>query len=63
MVSLSRRRIDNSPDIIRVSIGLATGPAAQLGKEHCNFIIYKNPDDVPERYYKRVGREKPKPGA
>ncbi len=38
-------------------------PAAQIGKEHCNFIIYKNPDDVPERYYERVGREKPKPGA
>ena len=38
-------------------------PAAQIGKEHCNFIIYKNPDDVPERYYKRVGREKPKPSA
>ena len=34
-------------------------PAAELGKQHCSFIIYKNPEDIPERYYERVGRKKP----
>jgi hypothetical protein len=34
-------------------------PAAQLGREHCRFIIYKDRDRVPERYYERVGRKKP----
>lgn len=34
-------------------------PAAKLGSQTCKFIIYKNPDDVPDRYYERVGRSKP----
>ena len=34
-------------------------PAAVLGKEHCSFIIYKDPDKVPEKYYERLGLKKP----
>lgn len=34
-------------------------PAAQLGKEHCSFVIYKDPSRVPARYYERLGLKKP----
>lgn len=34
-------------------------PAAVLGKEHCSFIIYKDPNKVPARYYERLGLKKP----
>jgi hypothetical protein len=30
-------------------------PAHELGKEHCNFIIYKDRSKVPARYYERLG--------
>ncbi len=34
-------------------------PAAELGCGDCQFLIYKDPTRVPERYYRRVGRQKP----
>lgn len=34
-------------------------PAAVLGKEHCSFIIYKDRDKVPAKYYERLGLKKP----
>jgi hypothetical protein len=34
-------------------------PAAQIGKEHCNFIIYKDKSKVPAKYYERLGLKKP----
>lgn len=36
-------------------------PAAQLGKEHCSFIIYKDRSKVPAKYYERLGLKKPEP--
>lgn len=36
-------------------------PAHELGKEHCNFIIYKDRSKVPAKYYERVGLKKPAP--
>ncbi|MBE3605337.1 hypothetical protein IMX07_17170 [bacterium] len=36
-------------------------PAHELGKEHCNFIIYKDRAKVPAKYYERVGLKKPEP--
>ena len=34
-------------------------PAAVLGKEHCSFIIYKDRNKVPAKYYERLGLKKP----
>jgi hypothetical protein len=34
-------------------------PAHELGKQHCNFIIYKDKSKVPEKYYERLGLKKP----
>ncbi|MEM7540623.1 MAG: B12-binding domain-containing protein [Pseudomonadota bacterium] len=34
-------------------------PAHKIGKEHCRMIVYKNPDDVPAKYYERLGFKKP----
>ncbi len=25
----------------------------------CHFVFYKNPDDIPEKYYTRIGKKKP----
>lgn len=36
-------------------------PAHELGKEHCNFIIYKDRSKVPAKYYERLGLKKPDP--
>ncbi|MEM7411316.1 MAG: hypothetical protein AAF430_13850 [Myxococcota bacterium] len=36
-------------------------PATHLGQEPCLTYLYKNPADVPERYYTRLGLRKPKP--
>jgi hypothetical protein len=36
-------------------------PAHELGKEHCNFIIYKDRSKVPAKYYERLGLKKPAP--
>jgi hypothetical protein len=30
-----------------------------LGKEHCSFVIYKDPSKVPAKYYERLGLKKP----
>ena len=34
-------------------------PAACLGKDYCSMIVYKNPDDIPLKYYDRLGTKKP----
>jgi hypothetical protein len=34
-------------------------PAAEIGKQHCNFIIYKDKSKVPAKYYERLGLKKP----
>ena len=34
-------------------------PAHELGKQHCNFIIYKDRSKVPAKYYERLGMKKP----
>jgi hypothetical protein len=34
-------------------------PAHEIGREHCSFLIYKDPKNIPKRYYERVGRTKP----
>jgi hypothetical protein len=31
-----------------------------IGKEHCTFVLYKNNKDIPEEFYKRIGKKKPK---
>jgi hypothetical protein len=33
-------------------------PAQELGKQHCDFIIYKDRSKVPAKYYERVGMKK-----
>jgi hypothetical protein len=30
-----------------------------IGKEHCVFVLYKNTKDIPEEFYKRIGKKKP----
>ena len=30
-----------------------------LCKESCSFVLYKNPQDIPETAYKRLGKKKP----
>jgi hypothetical protein len=34
-------------------------PAHEIGKQHCNFIIYKDRSKVPAKYYERLGMKKP----
>jgi hypothetical protein len=34
-------------------------PAHEIGKQHCNFIIYKDKTKVPAKYYERLGLKKP----
>jgi hypothetical protein len=34
-------------------------PAHEIGREHCNFIIYKDRAKVPAKYYERLGLKKP----
>jgi len=34
-------------------------PAAELGRDHCTMIIYKDPDKIPAKYYERLGLKKP----
>lgn len=36
-------------------------PAHEIGKQHCNFIIYKDRSKVPAKYYERLGLKKPDP--
>jgi hypothetical protein len=35
-------------------------PSEVLGEEPCRTFLYKDPADIPERYYTRLGLEKPK---
>jgi hypothetical protein len=30
-----------------------------VGKEHCQFVLYKDNADIPEEYYTRIGKKKP----
>jgi hypothetical protein len=34
-------------------------PAARLGQDYCSMIVYKDPANVPEKYYERLGMKKP----
>jgi hypothetical protein len=34
-------------------------PADRIGKDYCTMIVYKDPDKVPEKYYRRLGLDKP----
>ena len=45
--------IDNNGDLQFVNIPPGDGTS-------CQFIFYKDKKDIPEEYYKRLGREKPK---
>lgn len=36
-------------------------PAERLGFETCNTYLYKRAEDIPERFFTRLGLEKPKP--
>ncbi len=38
-------------------------PAADLKRGHCRFLIYKDPEKIPERYYERLGKKKPSASA
>ncbi len=30
-----------------------------VGQESCQFVLYKNPADIPGKFYKRIGKKKP----
>jgi hypothetical protein len=32
-----------------------------IGKEDCQFVFYKNPADIPEKFYTRISKKKPTP--
>ncbi|MEW6667214.1 MAG: hypothetical protein AB1512_18580 [Thermodesulfobacteriota bacterium] len=34
-------------------------PADAIGKEPCRRYVYKNAEDIPERFYRRLGKKKP----
>lgn len=36
-------------------------PAERLGFEPCNTYLYKKAEDIPERFYTRLGLDKPTP--
>jgi hypothetical protein len=31
-----------------------------IGKEHCQFVFYKDPADIPGEFYTRIGKNKPR---
>lgn len=35
-------------------------PAKKVGRGACTHCVYKNPDDIPEEVYTRVGKKKPR---
>jgi hypothetical protein len=35
-------------------------PAAELGRDYCSVLIYKDPEKIPEKYYERLGLKKRK---
>ena len=51
-------------DIIQIeAIGYliwVTVPSEKIGEEPCRFILYKDPDKIPDEYYERFGLKKPK---
>jgi hypothetical protein len=34
-------------------------PAAKLGRDYCSLIVYKDPENIPLKYYDRIGMKKP----
>lgn len=38
---------------------LVVEPGETIGEDHCKFHAYKNPADIPERYFTRLGLKKP----
>jgi hypothetical protein len=46
--------IENAGDFIVTHI--VSDP---IGKEHCQFTFYKDPKDIPEDFYKRIGKSRP----
>jgi hypothetical protein len=30
-----------------------------IGKEHCKFVFYKDPANIPEEFYTRIGKKNP----
>lgn len=34
-------------------------PAAKLGTDYCKMVVYKDPKDIPAKYYERIGLKKP----
>jgi len=30
-----------------------------IGKEHCKFVFYKDPANIPDEFYSRIGKKKP----
>lgn len=34
-------------------------PSSDIGKEPCSFLIYKDPNKIPAKYYERLGLTKP----
>ena len=34
-------------------------PSEEVATESCRYCIYKNPDDIPDEVYERVGKQKP----
>ncbi|MFT4561942.1 MAG: hypothetical protein ACI9BW_001685 [Gammaproteobacteria bacterium] len=37
-------------------------PAARLGKDYCSLVVYKKSDDIPLKYFERLGMKKPNAG-
>lgn len=37
-----------------------TEPSADIGKIPCRGYLYKDPKDIPDKYYQRIGKKKPK---
>ncbi len=46
--------IENSGDF-----GSAHFISDPIGKEHCQFVFFKNNKDIPEDFYTRIGKKKP----
>jgi hypothetical protein len=40
-------------------LGIIRDESYPIESGPCKFVLYKNPDDVPEKYYRRIGKKKP----
>jgi len=40
-------------------LGTAHFISDPIGKAHCTFVLYKDSKDVPDEFYKRIGKKKP----